>query len=290
MKPSYEAIIGQEIDFFGTAIGGVQPYSFSWDFGDGSSGTGQAPSHTYTSAGTFVVTLTVTDSASPPATDTDTTNAIITSGDQPIADANGDYEGEVGEEIQFEGDVYGGTAPYTWYWEFGEGNTSDEQDPVFIYDEVGEYMVNLTVTDDNGYSDTDEVICTIVPANDPPVKPETPTGDAEGKAGDEYTYTTTTTDPDGDAIFYKWDWGDGTTSDWLGPFGNGAEASASHTWDEEGDYSIKVKARDPSGEESDWSDPLPITMPHAKVFNLPLFLQMLLERFPFLGRFFALLF
>jgi hypothetical protein len=145
-------------------------------------------------------------------------------------------------------------------------------------------MVNLTVTDDNGFSDTDEVICTIVPANDPPLKPDTPTGDAEGKAGDEYTYTTSTTDPDGDAIYYKWDWDDGTTSDWLGPFGNGADATASHTWDDEGDYNIKVKARDPSGEESDWSDPLPITMPQAKVFSLPAFIQMLMERFPFLGR------
>jgi len=278
----YEGIIGQDIDFYGSATGGVQPYTFTWDFGDGDSGAGQTPTHAYSEAGTFIVTLTVVDNLGQ--SDSDIANAIITSGD------TGDYSGEVGEEIEFEGDVYGGTAPYSWYWEFGEGNTSDEQDPVFIYEEVGEYMVNLTVTDDNGFSDIDEVLCTIIAANDPPLKPDTPSGDVEGKAGDEYTYTTSTTDPEGDAIFYKWDWGDGTTSDWLGPFGNGATAEASHTWDDQDDYSIKVKARDPIGEESPWSDPLPITMPNALSFDLPVFIQYLLELFPFLGRIFFALF
>jgi len=156
-------------------------------------------------------------------------------------------------------------------------------------------MVNLTVTDDNGFSDLDEVICTIVAANDPPLKPDTPDGDAEGKFDTEYTYTTSTTDPDGDVIFYKWDWGDGTVSDWLGPFGNGATAEASHTYEQpdgsKGEaYEIKVKARDPTGEESPWSDPLPITMPNALSFDLPVFIQYLLELFPFLGRIFFALF
>ncbi|MFE3846255.1 PKD domain-containing protein [Thermoplasmatota archaeon] len=290
----YEGVVNQNIRFWGSATGGSQPYTFTWDFGDGTSGSGETPTHSYDEIGNYFVTLTVVDDAGQ--SDTDSTSAIITSDDEPIADANGDYYGEVGEEIEFEGDVYGGTSPYSWLWEFGEGNTSDERNLVYVYEAVGEYMVNLTVTDDNGYSDTDEVLCTIVASNDPPLKPDTPSGETEGKFGNEYTYTTSTTDPDGDAVYYKWDWGDGSMSDWLGPFGNGAEASTSHTYERpEGSkseaYEVKVKARDPSGEESVWSDPLPITMPHVWSYDLPVFIQRLCERFPFLGRiFFAIFF
>ena len=52
---------GKKINFFGSAEGGVEPYSYSWDFGDGSTSTEQNPTHTYNEAGTYTVTLTVTD-------------------------------------------------------------------------------------------------------------------------------------------------------------------------------------------------------------------------------------
>jgi hypothetical protein len=81
-------------------------------------------------------------------------------------------------------------------------------------------------------------------------------------------------------VYYNWSWGDGSDSDWFGPFASGATASAIHKWTVKGSYEVKVKAKDPSGAESAWSDPLAITMPTS--FNLPLlgFLQRLLERFP----------
>ncbi len=54
------------VDFMGSAAGGTPPYSYSWNFGDGSAiTTAQNPSHTFTTAGTYTVTLTVTDSSSP---------------------------------------------------------------------------------------------------------------------------------------------------------------------------------------------------------------------------------
>jgi hypothetical protein len=97
--------------------------------------------------------------------------------------------------------------------------------------------------------------------NNPPEKPATPTGSVSGKPGTEYLYTTTTTDPDGDQVLYIWNWGDGTTSGWLGPFNSGATATATHSWTAQGTYQIKVKAKDTFGAESDWSDPLPVSMP-----------------------------
>jgi len=113
----------------------------------------------------------------------------------------------------------------------------------------------------------------------PPEKPSKPQGPTSGTAGVEYTYTTSTTDPDDDQIHYKWDWGDGTYSDWLGPHDSGEIVSANHIWDEEGNYEIKVKAKDSYDQESDWSDPLPVTMPRNKLLPNTLFLR-LLERFP----------
>jgi hypothetical protein len=53
------------ITFTAAAGGGVPPYSFSWDFGDGSTGSGSVVSHTYASSGGYRITLTVQDSASP---------------------------------------------------------------------------------------------------------------------------------------------------------------------------------------------------------------------------------
>jgi hypothetical protein len=121
--------------------------------------------------------------------------------------------------------------------------------------------------------------------NIPPVKPATPSGDTEGKVGKEYIYTTSTTDPDGNQVYYKWYWNDkiNETSDWIGPYNSGETADASHIWDEKGDYNIKVKAKDVHGEESPWSDPLPITMPKNRAINpFLLFLERLIERFPIL--------
>ena len=62
------------------------------------------------------------------------------------------------------------------------------------------------------------------------------------------------------------DWGDGSTSFILGPYESGAECSASGIWFDEGSYEIKVKAIDEHGAESEWSDPLIVSMP--KSYNL----------------------
>jgi len=127
---------------------------------------------------------------------------------------------------------------------------------------------------------------TVMSDNEPPNKPETPSGEEKGKVGQTYKYTTRTTDPDGDQIYYMWDWGNENFSEWIGPYQSGALASAQNSWSGKGDYSIKVKAKDIDGAESDWSDPLPITMPKNSPYSFGfLFLQILeqlFERFPHL--------
>ncbi len=69
----YSGQIGQSIQFAGTATGGTQPYTWYWLFGDGTTGSGQNPIHTYSTAGTFTATLKVTDTDGR----TDTSTGII---------------------------------------------------------------------------------------------------------------------------------------------------------------------------------------------------------------------
>jgi hypothetical protein len=125
---------------------------------------------------------------------------------------------------------------------------------------------------------------TVLPENEAPSKPDTPSGPEKGKPGATYMYRTKTADPEGDHVYYMWDWGDGNISEWLGPFVSGEMASAQKSYAAEGQYNIKVKSKDTWGAESDWSDPLSITMPKDFAFSFQMFfmsiLEHLFERFP----------
>ncbi len=70
-------IIGNTVSFTAVPSGGTSPYSFSWDFGDGQTGTGNLTQHRYTVAGSFSVTLNVTDSAVPVASVTVTRTLTV---------------------------------------------------------------------------------------------------------------------------------------------------------------------------------------------------------------------
>jgi hypothetical protein len=133
------------------------------------------------------------------------------------------------------------------------------------------YKVWVNATDSTGsglYTIRWYTFTTQPQSNLPPNTPNKPSGTNSGKIKKTYTYSTSTTDPDGDQVYYLWDWGDGSQSSWLGPYNSGATVNASHTWTVKGSYSIKVKAKDTHGAESNWSDPLPITMPFSSPYIL----------------------
>jgi glutaredoxin len=114
--------------------------------------------------------------------------------------------------------------------------------------------------------------------NRPPTPP-TITGPAKGKPNTMYKFTFTTTDPDsGDSVYVLVDWGDNTTSDWVGPHASGATFIMNHAWNTKGTFTVKAKAKDNHGSESDWST-LQVKMPATYGNTYPL-LHWLLERFP----------
>ncbi len=186
-----------------------------------------------------------------------------------------------GHSLTFMGESEQGFNPLTYDWDFGNGDTSSGQSINYDYDAEGSYAVKLTVTDRFGISETFEDTITIN-KNSAPDKPKRPSGETDGKVGNSYSYTTSTNEKDGDQVWYKWSWGDGEQSNWLGPYGPGETCSASYTWGERArNLEVKVKAKDAYGGESSWSDPLSVTMPKSKS-ETNSFISQLLSRLPFL--------
>ena len=121
----------------------------------------------------------------------------------------------------------------------------------------------------------------IIISSTPPSMP-TITGPNSGKSGNSYDYTFVSNDPNNDNVYYYIEWGDGTISDWLGPYDSGYDTTISHIWSEQGTYQIKAKAKDSHGEESEWST-YEISMPRIKSieYKNPWLLR-LIEKFPIL--------
>jgi outer membrane protein assembly factor BamB len=78
-----------------------------------------------------------------------------------LVDANGPYVAFYQQPIQFTGTVYGGIPPYSYHWDFGDGNTSVVQNPTHTYSSIGNYTATLTVTDTEGNSSNDTARVTI---------------------------------------------------------------------------------------------------------------------------------
>jgi outer membrane protein assembly factor BamB len=181
-----------------------------------------------------------------------------------LADANGPYQGVINTSVDFTGSVYGGEPGFSWHWDFGDNATSTNQNPTHIYASLGEYMVTLTVTDDTGDVVTDETSVFIDTPNTPPEIPVID-GPTAGKPGKSYEYTFTASDSNGDKILYFIDWGDSTTSGWIGPFPSEVALKREHTWSEKGSYIVKAKAKDNHGAESNWSEPFEMTITEPKL-------------------------
>jgi hypothetical protein len=140
--------------------------------------------------------------------------------------------------------------------EIGKANQDSKEDNIFL---IGRSCMRWCYYQTNLFGDP-----TLSFYYNKPKKPETPTGTRTGKAEFEYNYSTSTIDPNNDELFYKWDFGDGNISDWVGPYNSGEICTILYKWNQ-GDYEIRVKAKDINNDESPWSDPLPVKMAHKNI-------------------------
>lgn len=131
--------------------------SWSWDFeGDGMSNA-QNPSHLFEDPGTYDVTLTVADDDGL----SDTATCTVVVGDPPpppgdiVAACDATVDPSNPLDVTFtDQSTATDTTITSWQWNFQDGNTSPEQNPAHTYAAGGVYAVTLTVSDDNGVTDT----------------------------------------------------------------------------------------------------------------------------------------
>jgi PKD repeat protein len=162
-------------------FGGTGPYTSHWDFGDGQEvdrpvgdGNYGYVYHTYENPGSYTVTLTVTDATGQTASDSISPLNVVP---PPTNDTGGGVTPEplraqvnldstdIPSTYRFEADGHGGTPPYTYHWDFGDGQEANVQNTRHTYEDPGSYTVTLTVTDATGQtaSDSTEVIVSSEP-------------------------------------------------------------------------------------------------------------------------------
>jgi len=146
------------IAFHAEVSGGRAPYELAWDFGNGDSGTGSDLEHTYPAGGQFRVSVTVRDADDAEAQDG--TDIVVR---PPLAlEASADRtEGTSPLTVVFAANATGGSPPYEFQWEFGDGGTGGQQTPLHAYSRAGEFSATVVVTDSDGRTVSRTLVITV---------------------------------------------------------------------------------------------------------------------------------
>ncbi|MGE0079122.1 MAG: PKD domain-containing protein [Bacteroidales bacterium] len=194
--------------------------SYEWNFGDGSAVTNEVnPSHTFYTAGTFTVTLTATDGSS---NSNETSMNIVAS--DIVANFSSDVTFGYIPTVQFTDATVGATS---WSWNFGDGNTSTEQNPSHTYTTVGNYTVSLAVSD--GYNTDTLTVDNYITAMNI-------TADFNADITSGYQPTVQFTDATVGATSWSWNFGDGSDIS--------TEQNPSHTYTNTGSYDVTLIVSD----------------------------------------------
>ena len=220
------------------------PTTWLWDFGDGETSTERNPTHTYTTAGIYTVSLTATNASG---SDTEIKTGYIEAGTDPIADFSIDSDiNYITHTFEFTDKSLNN--PTSWLWDFGDGETSTEQNPTHTYTGAQSYWVTLTVTNTYG-TDTIGVDVVVVPESYP--LPVFTCSTLNKKAPYTFTFIDASTGSNesgavfGTIIFGSSCFGSNTDviSAWLWDFGDGetsTEQNPIHTYLFPGTYVVTL--------------------------------------------------
>ncbi len=208
--------------------------SYSWAWGDGAVTTGATGSHSYAAAGSYPVTLSVTDNSGALAVVSHLLTATAPANAPPVPDFSvscADLACTVDGSAST--DPGGVVTGYAWDW--GDGTQTTGATSAHSYAAAGPYRIVLSVVDDGGAAaSTGKDVVVTAPASQPPVASFTLactvlTCTVDGSAS---------SDPDGTVVGFGWNWGDGVTS---------SGATSSHTYTAAGTYSVTLTVTDNQG-------------------------------------------
>ncbi|MGD9492677.1 MAG: PKD domain-containing protein [Bacteroidales bacterium] len=196
--------------------------TWNWSFGDGGTSTAQNPTYTYTAWGDFNATLTVTSDAGCTAFMTH----VVHVDTLPFVQFAWDTVC-VGNPTTFTDLSYGRGAPiFSYFWDFGDGNTSTLENPNHIFGSAGSFIVSLTVTDAKG--------CVNSLSHSVPVSPP-PMADFEADTvcvGSATVFADQSTAPFGTIVSWNWDFGDGS--------GTSAIQNPTYMYADTGNYNVTL--------------------------------------------------
>lgn len=221
--------------------------AWNWDFGDGTTGAGPRPLHSYAAAGKYAVKLTVTDSAAKPAQASASYAATVVAPpvpvptwrqfeDQPIIIFNGS-----GSTSSL-GHVVG------YAWNFGDGSTGAGSDTSHGYAAPGDYTVTLTVADDIGNTASSNFVVTVKPRQNALPVPRATAAQVSGRLLVNFD-AASSNDPDGSVTSWTWDFGDG---------GSATGMRASHAYAAPGQYAATLTVHDNLGASATLAVPVTV--------------------------------
>jgi len=216
--------------------GGTPPFSFDWEFGDGTNASGANVSHTYSAVGTYTVLATVEDA---PGEIERYTLPIVVFGPLAGTLTHTSLTGPVPLVENFTVNPTGGRLPYSYAWTFGDGATSTAGPTVsHTYVDPGTYAVQLLLEDSAGRTVTFNLT---VDALAPLVLQLVPSpGIAAAPAN--VSFAVTASGGAGAPAAYDWSFGDGI-DEVAGP-------SLAHTYLAPGNYSVTVNGTDLAGDRA----------------------------------------
>jgi PKD repeat protein len=248
--PNREITSGDRINFdasSSTASEASVIERYQWDFdGDGVfDAEGMQTSFTYSEKGSFTVLLKVTDDYGE--TDIDTCTVLVKNS-VPASQFTFYPAGPtILDVIDFSETAHDIDGTLTsWYWQFGDGNTSDARNPSHQYSRKGTYNVRLTVADNDGAQNTTTILLTV--ENLPP-EADFVCPTEKLVTGETVQFVDNSTDPEDAIVTWLWDFGDGYTS---------TNQNSTHKFESEGNYQVTLVVID----DEDATDT------HSKVFTI----------------------
>jgi len=217
-----------------TSTGQIE--SYNWNFGDGQTGNGATISHTFTNAATYTVELTVTGPGG-----SNTTSANISATD-PIAAPVAAFDAQPSSgtaplDVQFNNLTTGDVSSFAW--DFSDGGSSTDRDPLHRFEAAANYIVRLTVTGPGGQSSAETTISV-----SPPVVLEAPVANftadpTNGSAPLTVQFNATTAD---NITSYDWNFGD--------TVGIANGSSVGYTFNSAGDYVVTLTVTGVDGQQA----------------------------------------